>query len=79
LHNYYDVVLIDDNMPKMCGPEACKIARARGYQGLIFGVTGNKDPDQVANFISQGANFVFSKPLDFEKLRETIDQMYSRC
>jgi CheY-like chemotaxis protein len=72
LYNY-DVVLMDDNMPNLCGPDACKIARDRGYKGVIFGVTGNKDPVQISNFISQGANQIFSKPLDLDKLRDAID------
>jgi hypothetical protein len=42
-------------------------------KGVIFGVTGNKDPVQINNFISQGANQIFSKPLDLDKLRDAID------
>jgi DNA-binding response OmpR family regulator len=63
------------NMPKLCDLEACRIARYRGYKGIIFGVTGKTDPEKINNFISQGANHVFSKPLDLEKLRYSINQL----
>jgi len=64
----YDVILMDDNMPHMCGPAAVSIIRKLGYTGLIFGVTGNTDSSDVENFIQKGANRVFSKPLDLNFL-----------
>eukprot|EP01036_Dinobryon_divergens_P035132 gene35132-45479_t len=41
LSTAFDVILMDDNMPNMSGPEATAAIRAAGYTGLIFGVTGN--------------------------------------
>ena len=37
----YHAVLIDSSMPVMDGPTAIKKMREMGYNGLIFGVTGN--------------------------------------
>jgi CheY-like chemotaxis protein len=71
----YDVVLMDDNMPNMSGPVATKIARANGYQGLIFGVTGNAHFDQIENFLQSGANEIFEKPLNIDKLKLSIERL----
>jgi CheY-like chemotaxis protein len=71
----YDVVLMDDNMPNMTGPEATKIARAKGYKGLIFGVTGNAHIDQIENFLNSGANEIFEKPLNLDKLKISIERL----
>jgi CheY-like chemotaxis protein len=66
----FDVVLMDDNMPQMSGPDATQKAREHGYKGLIFGVTGNIYDSQINNFIEKGANEVFPKPLNIELLKE---------
>jgi CheY-like chemotaxis protein len=71
----YDVVLMDDNMPNMTGPIATKIAREKGYKGIIFGVTGNAHGDQMENFLQSGANKIFEKPLDLGKLKASIDRL----
>jgi CheY-like chemotaxis protein len=71
----YDVILIDNNMPNMCGPEATKIARAHGYKGIIFGVTGNVNKDQIDDFMEHGVDDVFSKPLNMESLAAAIKRL----
>jgi CheY-like chemotaxis protein len=75
--NLYDVILMDDNMPNLCGPEATLRARKCGYTGLIFGVTGNTHQDQIQNFLNSGANQVFEKPLNMEKLKISFEKMSS--
>ena len=37
----FDLILCDNIMPNMCGPEAVALMRKIGYRGPIFGVTGN--------------------------------------
>ena len=73
----FDFVLMDDSMPNMCGPDATAAARAAGYKGVIFGVTGNTVQADLDNFISKGANFIFTKPLDLQQLQESIDQIFT--
>jgi CheY-like chemotaxis protein len=72
---HYDVILIDNNMPNMCGPEATKIARAHGYKGIILGVTGNVNKEQIDEFIEHGVDAVFPKPLNMEDLTNTVKLM----
>ena len=68
----FDFVLMDDNMPNMSGPEATAAARAAGYSGLIFGLTGNTFNVQLENFVAKGADMVFTKPLDLQKLIKAL-------
>ena len=72
LSNAYDIILMDDNMPNLSGPEATAAIRAAGYTGLIFGVTGNTFDDQIKDFTSKGADMVFAKPLNMRELQEAI-------
>jgi CheY-like chemotaxis protein len=67
-----DIILMDDNMPNLSGPEATAAIRAAGYTGLIFGVTGNTFDDQIKDFTSKGADMVFAKPLNMRELQEAI-------
>ena len=74
----FDVILMDDNMPNMCGPDATATARAAGYTGLIFGVTGNTYDAQLEHFAVRGADKVFTKPLDIQKLQGAIRSKFQR-
>ena len=59
----YDFVLMDNLMPHMTGVEACRTMRQIGYTGVIFGLTGNAFEQEIAEYLAQGANAVFKKPL----------------
>jgi DNA-binding response OmpR family regulator len=60
----------------MIGQEATAIARNQGYPGVIYGVTGNTEIDQVQSFLLNGADKVFAKPLNFELLRTQIEKQH---
>ena len=60
----YDAILMDFVMPNIDGPTATKAICAMGYQGPIFGVTGNALDSDMEYFIKCGAIRIFSKPLD---------------
>jgi CheY-like chemotaxis protein len=64
----YDLILIDDQMPRMDGPAAILEIRHMGYNGLIFGLTGNGLQIDQQKMISAGANKVMLKPLDVDDL-----------
>ena len=68
----YDFILMDDNMPKMCEPDATAAARSAGYTGLIFGLTGNTDSAQLEAYKAKGADMVFTKPLNLTELQAAI-------
>ena len=68
----YDVIMIDFMMPKMDGPTATKEIRALGYDGLIFGVTGNAMKAEMDTFLDSGVDDVFVKPMDVDKLKRLL-------
>ena len=72
LRKSVDVILMDDNMPCLSGPDATAAIRSYGYTGLIIGVTGNLYENQVAYFLSKGADRVVAKPLDLQDLEGII-------
>ena len=70
----FDVVLLDDNMPNVSGPEAAQALRSQGFQGLVFGVTGDATQEAKERFMANGADAVFVKPLDVTALRSVIEK-----
>ncbi len=66
----YDCILMDYEMPKMNGPEACERMRNLGCSSYIAGVTGNLLSEDVDHFRNCGANWVFPKPFRMEALEE---------
>ncbi|RYH02932.1 response regulator, partial [archaeon] len=73
----FDLVLMDDNMPRMTGTQATAELRDRNFPGLIFGVTGDLHKESVDRFIGNGANQVLSKPLSIDVLRNNINLILS--
>eukprot|EP00977_Amphora_coffeiformis_P004026 scaffold804_cov165-Amphora_coffeaeformis.AAC.5 len=73
--NPYDSVLMDYEMPKLSGPEAAKQIRELGFDVDIIGVTGNVLHDDVAHFISQGANEVVFKPVNVDELESVWSEL----
>ena len=69
---HFDIILMDDNMPNLSGPQTSKILRECGYTGMICGVTGNTLPQDVENFMRHGASVVLPKPLDLTELQRQI-------
>jgi CheY-like chemotaxis protein len=72
----YDLILMDFIMPNMNGVEASRMIRDQGYQGLIFGLTGNGLSQDVTKFLEHGADRVFIKPLDMKRFLRAIEGVY---
>ena len=58
----FDIILMDNIMKEMHGPEAARIIRASGFTGLIIGVTGNVNESDLDDYLRAGADFVLAKP-----------------
>jgi len=58
----FDCILLDNEMPIMNGPEACREMRSRGCDAFIVGVTGNLMAEDIEIFREAGANSVLAKP-----------------
>lgn len=70
--NFFDLVLMDYEMPVMKGPEAAKVIRDNGSDVFIIGVTGNLMPEDVSYFRQCGSNAVLPKPFRMNELEEII-------
>ena len=74
----YAMILMDNSMPVMSGPDATKAIRAAGYKGLIFGVTGNVVAEDVAAFMESGVDRVFAKPFSERLFLEALKEYQER-
>ncbi|MFL9799691.1 ATP-binding protein [Vibrio cyclitrophicus] len=70
---YFDVILMDHQMPQMGGIEATKLIRnEHAFQGIILGCTADVTKDTALAFVDAGANGVITKPLQLDSLGELI-------
>lgn len=69
----FDLILMDNQMPRMMGTAACSIIRRElHYKGVILGVTGNATQSDITEFIESGVDDVIVKPLTTEKFNAAI-------
>ena len=59
------------------GPEAATALRERGFMGIIIGVTGHAQREDIENFERCGVNAVLAKPLKLETLNSLVDRLLS--
>jgi len=64
----FDVILIDNHMPRMNGTTATQEMRRRGYAGVIIGITGDDDELTKQEFLTAGANGCLVKPISHDGL-----------
>jgi CheY-like chemotaxis protein len=67
---WYDLILMDYEMPRMNGPTATSRLRELGYAMPIIGVTGNVLSADVSFFIESGVDSVLPKPVVMKDLYE---------
>ena len=73
----FKLIIMDNLMPVMSGVEATVALREAGFRNLIVGLTGNIMDDDIRQFLVAGADYVLSKPLQYqsiEKLVQFIDK-----
>ena len=75
--NYYDLVFMDIQMPRMNGYEATKAIRASEREDLktipIIAMSADAFSDDVYRSKESGMNAHLSKPIDIPKLMETLE------
>lgn len=71
----FDMIIMDNLMPQICGPEACQIIRSLGYQKLILGLTGNALGSDIEEYIKSGADYVLKKPIDINELERVLQRV----
>ncbi len=80
---YYQLVLMDVQMPVMNGYEATRTIRKMGNKELaaipIIAMTANAFEEDKQEALKCGMDGHISKPIDVEKLLRTLDQALQRC
>ena len=74
---YFDLILMDIEMPIMSGLEATHMIR-KGKNGQnipIIALTAHSTPEKIREFLQAGINDYILKPLDQEKFK-TISEKY---
>jgi len=66
------VVLLDVKMPRLTGDELVKMIKAWKPEIHVIMVSANLTPEIEKDCLKNGAFDCISKPLDFERLREMI-------
>lgn len=71
-----DLVIMDIQMPKLSGIDACKKIRAlpEGAAVPIVMLTGLTDPDSIKASEAAGATDYITKPINWHLLQQTIGQ-----
>ena len=80
-NEYYDVILMDINMPKMDGMECAEKIRALDDEKKskipIVAITGNAKNYSMEDFKNAGINEYLQKPLNFDTLVDTVKTLTS--
>lgn len=75
LHNHYDIVLMDVQMPRMDGHEATRTLRNRGYKAPIVALTAHAMREERDRCLQSGFTDFLSKPLNRETLLDLISRL----
>ena len=68
----FDVIFLDDHMPRMTGVECCAALRALGVSIPVFGITANALLEDQQSFVRAGVTAVVTKPMKKTQLIEMI-------
>jgi signal transduction histidine kinase/DNA-binding response OmpR family regulator len=80
-NDYYDLILMDSQMPVMNGLEATKKIRnsplAYAKTVNIYSLSANNAKDDIAECYSVGMNGYISKPLNIPKFKEILSKIWA--
>ncbi|WKY59576.1 ATP-binding protein [Vibrio sp. SNU_ST1] len=77
--NQYDLIIMDNHMPNMSGIEAIrKIRNELKLSTVIFACTADVFKEAHDDFLSSGANFVLTKPLQKNSLKNAIIEFHKQ-
>ena len=69
----YDMILMDDMMPKMSGVETFKkLQEIEGFDTPVIALTANAIAGMKENYLKEGFNDYISKPIDKKELERVL-------
>lgn len=68
----FDAVLMDIQMPEICGVETARQLRTQGFIGVIIAMSAGQYPEADANFPNALFDSFISKPYEFKNLISAI-------
>jgi two-component system, response regulator, stage 0 sporulation protein F len=71
----FDVIIVDQKMPKLTGVELVREIRKRGIEGKIIVVSANLSADVCEEYQRMDVSLMFSKPFDIRQLRSAVEQL----
>ncbi|MCF8107070.1 MAG: response regulator [Desulfohalobiaceae bacterium] len=82
--DHFDLVLMDIRMPKMDGAEATRIIRTNPPPGVnpdipVVALTAYALQKERDHYFKSGFNAYLTKPVDMDKLKDTLDTLSEPC
>jgi DNA-binding response OmpR family regulator len=71
----YDVIIVDERMPKLTGVELVTAIRQRGINGKIIVLSAHLTPEIREAYSRLFVQVMFSKPFNVDELRAAVDRM----
>jgi CheY-like chemotaxis protein len=71
----FDVIIVDQRMPKLTGVELVSEIRKRGIEGKIIVVSANLSADVCEAYKRMDVSLMFSKPFDVRQLRSAVEKL----
>ncbi|USN59189.1 MAG: response regulator [Candidatus Peribacteria bacterium] len=75
---YYDVVILDIQLPEMDGLEVCRALREKGKDVSIIMLTSRSTSDDIVTGLESGADDYLVKPFEYQELFARINALVRR-
>lgn len=75
----YDLILMDDMMPKMSGTETLKeLKQIEGFNTPVVALTANAIAGMREKYLQEGFNDYLAKPIEKEELKRVISSLFKK-
>ena len=71
----FDVIIVDQKMPRLTGVELVREIRRRGVDGKIIVVSANLSAELCEAYKRMDVSLIFTKPFDIRQLRSAVEQL----